>query len=141
MTVASVFGDLGYRASATGYSNDGGGDVILEDGSGARIGVQVKRQKGFVEVEQIRAFLGALMLGGYTRGVYVSASRFSRGARKAARLSTQTVMPIELVDAGRFFDMLGYVQLRHRPRPGDCNITRARPLKFYGHDYHHLNTL
>ncbi|QSI31263.1 hypothetical protein GNX71_17435 [Variovorax sp. RKNM96] len=141
LTVASVFGDLGYRASATGYSNDGGVDVILEDGSDARIGVQVKRRKGAVEVEQIRAFLGALMLGGYTRGVYVSASRFSRGARKAARLSTQTVMPIELVDAGRFFDMLDYVQLKHRPRPQDCNITRARPLKFYGHDYYHLNTL
>lgn len=141
LTVASVFSDLGYLAYVTGYSNDGGVDVILENGSGARIGVQVKRRRDAVEVDQIRAFLGALVLGGYTRGVYVSASRFSRGAREAAHRSTQTVMPIELVDAGRFFDMLGYAQLKHRPRPEDCSITRARPLTFHGHDYYHLNTL
>jgi len=141
LTVASVFGDLGYQAYATAYSNDGGVDVILEDGSGARVGVQVKRRRDAVNVEQIRAFLGALMLGGYTRGAYVSASRFRRGAREAAQRSTQAVMPIELVDANRFFDMLGYAQLKHRPGPEDCNITRARPLTFHGHDYYHLNTL
>lgn len=54
LTVASVFGDLGYVAQATGYSNDGGVDVILQDGSGTRIGVQVKRTRDTVEVEQIR---------------------------------------------------------------------------------------
>ena len=53
LTVTSVFGDLGYRAYATAYSNDGGVDVILEDGSGERIGVQVKRRRDAVEVEQI----------------------------------------------------------------------------------------
>lgn len=63
LTVASVFGDLGYQAYATAYSNDGGVDVILEDDSGARIGVQVKRRREAVEVEQIRAFVGALVLG------------------------------------------------------------------------------
>lgn len=141
LTVASVFRDLGYSAYATAYSNDGGVDVILEDGSGARIGVQVKRQKGAVEVEQIRAFLGGLMLGGHSRGVYVSASRFSRGARKAAQHSAQAAVPIELVDADRFFDMLGYAQLMHSPTPEDCSITRARPLKFHGHGCYHLNTL
>lgn len=141
LTVASVFGDLGYRAYATAYSNDGGIDVILEDGSGARIGVQVKRRRDIVEVEQIRAFLGALVLGGYTRGVYVSASRFSRGAREAAHRSTRTVMPIELVDADRFFDMLGYAQLKHPPGLEDCNITRARPLAFHRHSFYHLNAL
>jgi len=141
LTVASVFGDLGYSAFATAYSNDGGVDVVLVDGSGARVGVQVKRQRRTVEVEQIRAFLGALVLGGYTRGVYVSASRFSRGALKAAQCCAHTAVPIELVDAVRFFDMLGYAQLKHRPRPEDCHITRARPLVFHGYSYTHLNTL
>lgn len=141
LTVASVFSDLGYLAHVTGYSNDGGVDVILEEGSGARIGVQVKRRREAVEVEQVRAFLGALVLGGYTRGVYVSASRFSRGAREAACHSAETVMPIELVDAGRFFDMLGYAQLKHRLRPEDCNITRTKPLTFLGHEHYNLNTL
>lgn len=141
LTVASVLGDFGYSAYATAYSNDGGVDVILEDNSGSRIGVQVKRKKDAVQVEQIRAFLGALVLGGYTRGVYVSTSRFSRGAREAVRHSTQTAIPIELIDAGRFFDMLGYAQLKHPPSPEHCNITRATPLKFHRHSYYHLNTL
>ena len=141
LTVASVFNDLGYKAYATAYSNDGGVDVILEDSSGARIGVQVKRRRNAVEVEQVRAFLGALVLGGYTRGVYVSASRFARGARDVAQRSSQTVMPIELVDAGRFFDMLGYAQLRRRPGPEDCNIVRAIPLKFHGNYHCNLNAL
>lgn len=141
LTVASVFRDLGYRACATAYSNDGGVDVVLEDDSGARIGVQVKRQRRAVEVEQIRAFLGALVLGGYTEGVYVSASRFCRGSREAARRITQTVMPIELVDADGFFNMLGYAQLKHIPGPEDCNISQTRPLPFYKHSYYYLNAL
>lgn len=141
LTAASVFADLGYRARATAYSNDGGVDVVLEDASGMRIGVQVKRKKDAVEVEQIRAFLGALMLGGYTRGVYVSTSGFSRGARAAAKCSAQTATPIELVDAARFFDMLGYAQLKHRPRPEHCNINRTKPQAFHGHGTYHLNTL
>ena len=141
LTVASVFRDLGYVACATAYSNDGGIDVVLEDALGARIGVQVKRQKNAVEVEQIRAFLGALVLGGYARGVYVSTSRFSRGARKAARRSAELALPMELVDAGGFFDMLGYAQMKHRPGPRDCRITRTRPLVFHGRGVYNLNSL
>lgn len=141
LAVAGVFEDLGYRAFATAYASDGGVDVVLEDGSGARIGVQVKRRRDAVEVEQIRAFLGALILGGYARGMYVSASRFTRGAREAARLSTERVMPIELVDADRFFDMLGFAQLKRTPVPEDCNITKSNPLRFYGEGHYHMNSL
>lgn len=141
LTVASVFRDLGYHAEATAYSKDGGIDIVLTDQAGVRIGVQVKRRKDVIEVEQIRSFLGALVLGGFARGVYVSASRFSRGARGAAGLSTQIEMPIELIDANRFFDMLGYAQMFNPPGPEDCHITRAHPLKFHGQGIYHLNTL
>src|SRR6218665_490852 len=135
LTVASVFRDLGYRACATAYSKDGDIDVVLEDSSGSKIGVQVKRRRDAIEVEQIRAFLGVLTLGDYTRGVYVSASRFSRGAREAAQRSTQTVMPIDLVDADRFFDMLCLAQLAHAPSPEDCGITTSSPPKFFRNSY------
>jgi restriction system protein len=107
LTVASVFEDFGYRAQVTAYSNDGGVDVILEDGDGERIGVQVKRQKRSIEVEQVRAFLGALVLGGFTRRVFVSSFRFRRGATGAAQVCSERLIPIDLVDADRFFDMLG----------------------------------
>ncbi|WP_172173395.1 restriction endonuclease [Paraburkholderia elongata] len=141
LTVASVFSDFGYKAAATAYSNDGGIDVVLEDGTGGRIGVQVKRQRRSVEVEQLRAFLGALTLGGFTSGVFVSSSRFCRGAILVAQRSTERIMPIEIVDANRFFDMLGFAQLNHAPGPEDCGITRTDPLKFRCNNYSHLNTL
>jgi restriction system protein len=141
LTVASVFDDLGYKATATAYSNDGGIDVVLEGNSGERIGVQVKRQKNSIEVEQIRAFLGALTLGGFSKGVFVSSSRFSRGATCAAQQSTERVLPIELVNADRFFDMLGCAQLKSAPRPKNCGISRRRPLKFQYHSHYHLNSL
>ncbi|VVE32100.1 hypothetical protein PFI31113_03663 [Pandoraea fibrosis] len=141
LTVASVFRDFGYEAAATAYSNDGGVDVVLHDGSGARIGVQVKRQRRSVEVEQIRAFLGALIMGNFTSGIFVSSSRFRRGAVRAAQRSSEGIIPIELIDANRFLDMLGSVQLSHAPMPDDCGITRAKPLKFHCVNYSHLNTL
>ncbi|WP_442909290.1 restriction endonuclease [Ideonella sp. BN130291] len=132
---------FGYRAEATAYTSDGGIDVVLEDSAGERIGVQVKRQKRSIEVEQIRAFLGALVLGGYARGVFVSSSRFSQASTGAARKSTESVLPIDLVDADRFFDMLGYAQLHRPARLEDCDISRAMPLKFHGHACYNLKTL
>ncbi|GJJ01673.1 hypothetical protein RugamoR64_22110 [Duganella rhizosphaerae] len=141
LTVASVFSDFGRQVVATAYTNDGGIDAVLEDAAGNHVGIQVKRQKNTVEVEQIRAFLGALVLGGYTRGVFVSTSRFSKGAVRAAQQSTETVIPISLVDANRFFDMLRYAQFAHTPGPADCHISRTNPLEFHLQDHYHLNTL
>jgi restriction system protein len=42
-TVASVFGDSGYRTRVTARSGDGGIDVYMDGPSGSLIGVQVKR--------------------------------------------------------------------------------------------------
>ncbi|ELX13774.1 restriction endonuclease [Janthinobacterium sp. HH01] len=141
LTVASVFSDFGRKVVATAYTNDGGIDAVLEDVAGKRVGIQVKRQKNTVEVEQIRAFLGALVLGGYERGVFVSTSRFSKGAVQAAQQSTEIIMPVSLVDADRFFDILRYAQLTHTPSPTDCHISRTNPLKFHFQEHHHLKTL
>ena len=141
LTVASVFRDVGYTATATAYSRDGGIDVVLEKGIDGPIGVQVKRQKGVIEVDQIRAFLGALTLGGYARGVFVSTSRFSEGATKAAALCAQRHVPIDLVDANRFFDMLGYTRIEDTLTPDNCGICPENPLNFYYESYYYLNSL
>lgn len=140
LTVASVFADFGYETSVTAYSNDGGIDVILTSASGERIGVQVKRQKGAVGVEQIRSFLGALMLGGFRRGAFISTSRFSRGAIGAAGKANEMIMPVELVDCETFLDMLGCAQLSSEPTPEQC-LEQAGRLKFRLHACYHLNTL
>lgn len=104
-TVASVFRGLGYSAQAVGRSGDDGIDVILER-AGERIGVQVKRYKNSIQVEQIRALTGALVLGGLTRGIFVTTSTFQRGAPSTAERLARRGYPIELVDAPRFYEML-----------------------------------
>jgi restriction system protein len=71
-TVASVFRDLGYGARVTAYSGDDGIDVILDGQSDTMIGVQVKRYRNSIQVEQIRSLAGALVLGGLTRGIFVT---------------------------------------------------------------------
>ncbi|WP_082742298.1 MULTISPECIES: restriction endonuclease [unclassified Burkholderia] len=140
-TVASVFRDHGYDTTLTTYSRDGGIDIILLENDGKKIGVQVKRLSRSIEVEQIRSFLGALMLGGYARGIFVSSTKFQQGAVDAARASTEQYIPIELVDSASFFDMLGIAQLNKRPDPSLCGIEKSSPLSFDIYSLYHLNTL
>lgn len=140
-TVASVFRDHGYRAAVTAYSKDGGIDVVLDGPNGERIGVQVKRRSRSIEVEQIRAFLGALTLGGYTRGIFVSSSDFQKGAVDAAVRCSAEHVPIELVGAKRFLDMLGVAQLSERPDPDQCGFDPDRRPRFVANNHYHLNPL
>jgi hypothetical protein len=63
--VASVFRDLGYHSRVTAYSGDDGIDVVLDGPNGDVVGVQVKRYSNSIEVDQIRALTGALVIGGY----------------------------------------------------------------------------
>jgi restriction system protein len=119
-TVGSVFSDLGYSAVVTGYSGDDGVDVILSDGSQGLVGVQVKRYKNRITVEQIRALAGALVLGGYTRGVFVTTSGFESGAFRTSRRFADRGIPIDLVDARRFLETLRLAQIEsYRGRSKD----------------------
>ncbi|MDN7178580.1 restriction endonuclease [Caballeronia sp. SEWSISQ10-4 2] len=108
-TVASVFRDCGFHARVTSYSGDGGIDVILERGD-ETIGVQVKRYKNAINAEQIRSLAGALLIGGYTKGVFVTTSRYQRGGVRVSELATARGMPIELLDAPRFLGELKIAQ-------------------------------
>jgi len=106
-TVASVFGDLGYTARTTAYTGDGGIDIVLLDQSGNEIGVQVKRWRRSIDVEQIRSLVGALVLKGSTRGIFVTTSSFQKGASSTASVAELMGHPIELIDGARFLDALG----------------------------------
>ena len=140
-TVASVFRDIGFRSEVTAYTNDGGIDVVLYGCDDRKIGVQVKRQRRSIEVEQVRAFLGALTLGGFAHGLFVSTSPFQRGAVHASEQSTRGHIPIELVDPIRFFDMLGIAQLCGEPDPDACGFYQAANHRFVQHGCLHLNSL
>ncbi len=103
--VGSVFDAHGYDSNVTAYQNDGGIDVILSKGD-ENVGVQVKRYKNRIEAEQIRAFAGALLLGEHPSGIFLTTSEFRSGAIAAADGFTARGLPIELVDAERFYDAL-----------------------------------
>jgi hypothetical protein len=104
--VASVFRDLGFEAVVTGYSNDGGLDIILER-DGQRIGVQVKRYKHLIKIEQLRSLAGALVLAGLTRGIFVTTSGFQRGAAATRRRLAGRGYRVEFLNAQRFYEALG----------------------------------
>lgn len=112
-TVASVFRGLGYYSRVTAYSGDGGIDVILEGQDNKEIGVQVKRYRSSICVEQIRSFAGALLIEGYTKGIFITTSHFQSGAGRVAARAALKGIQIELIDADKFFDALKITQLEN----------------------------
>jgi len=110
--VASVYKDIGYRSRVTARSGDGGIDVVLDGPGNSEIGIQVKRYRDKIKVEQIRSFVGALYLKRMLRGIFITTSAFQSGAEDVARLSRARGIPIELVDADKFYQALGIAQRR-----------------------------
>lgn len=108
--VSSVFSDLGYGVKLTSYNHDNGIDILLENGSDC-IGVQVKRTKNKIQVDTIRSFVGALILGGFTKGIFVTTSDFTKGSKVIANLASKSVIPIELWDASNFLEVLQVAQV------------------------------
>jgi restriction system protein len=106
--VGAVFADFGYRVRVTSFSGDEGIDVIILDGAdNATIGIQVKRQRGNVTAEQIRSFVGALLLKGMTTGVYVTSSSYQEGAIRAVYTAhNRCGLAVHLFDAKRFYEAL-----------------------------------
>lgn len=120
--VREVFRDSGFTVVASGRRKDGGIDAVLSMGtSSGCIGVQIKRSRNQIQVAQIRSFLGALMLKGLAAGVFVTTSGFTKGARQAAAASpTAAGVPVELVDASKFFDALHFTT--RAPAPASTMI-------------------
>lgn len=108
--VLKLLGAMGYGGLGehlhTGQSNDKGLDgIITEDKLGLdRIYVQAKRygDGNAVGPEQIRAFLGA-MLGKGDRGVFLTASTFTKGAREAA---TGVPARVVLIDGEELVELM-----------------------------------
>lgn len=118
--VASVLrdhygGDV-LRVTANANAPDGGIDLmIVNDGGLVRRAIQVKRRISHdVEpIEDVRNFIGAMLLSGNDNGVFVTtAARFSRGAAavgKSANLARRK-LNVELIDGERIFRIVGVFQ-------------------------------
>jgi restriction system protein len=141
-TVASVFKNMGYTTLVTAFSGDSGIDVILTDASGNQIGVQVKRSKNAIKIEQIRSFLGALVLGKYTKGIFVTTSRYQAGCAQIVRDASNLGYFIDLFDADKFLEALKISQAKEIGKHQDflnINILPKLQLKFIGENF--LNSL
>lgn len=105
LLAAMGYGGLGQHLH-TGQSNDKGLDgIITEDKLGLdRIYVQAKKygEGNAVTPEQIRGFLGAMM-GRGDRGVFLTASTFTSGAREAA---TGVPARIVLIDGQELVELM-----------------------------------
>lgn len=110
-TVASVFRNIGYNVRITAYHNDGGIDVVLDGKDDKIIGVQVKRYKNSIEVSQIREFAGALIENDITKGIFVTTSKFQKGAYKSVSNFKERGIGIELVNGDQFYDALQIKQI------------------------------
>ena|SRR6266404_5623210 len=73
-------------------------------------GFKVKRYKNSIQVDQIRELAGALVLGGMTRGVFVTTSDFQSGAASTADRLAARGLPIQLINASEFLQVLGVAQ-------------------------------
>ena len=138
--VGSIFQDFGYQVRVTGQrvpgeEGDDGIDVILES-SESTIGIQVRRYKKTrrIEADAIRSLAGALLLGGHTKGIFITTSKFRRGATKTAKRYTAIGRPVELVDADQFFQKLGIAQLKR------VDITVERIYSFILSDGAHIGS-
>lgn len=109
--VAAVFKNGGHRVLTTSYSKDGGIDLfVFESDSTSCTGVQVKRYKNKIGVEQIRSFAGALMVNDLTKGVFVTTSEYTAGSKVEAKVLSSRGLPIELVDSSQFYDKLKLIR-------------------------------
>lgn len=130
--VADVYGDFGYQVICTGYSNDGGIDVILVKDD-LTVGIQVKRSKNKIKLEQLRSLLGALMIKGYKVGMFVCTSDFQRGVYDIAERFS-----IELINGNRFYDQLKEAQIIRNQL---SSIDLSNIKKLYYDDCYPMNSL
>lgn len=110
-----------------GYSKDGGTDLIILNGN-APVAVQVRRRttqgKGEL-VSAIREFLGAGLLSGHQRLMYVTtAETFTSGAQKAAKtaVAKQLVEAFELVSMR---EIRAFLPKMPNQNPWDFAVKRA----------------
>lgn len=119
--VGSVLGDfMDCEVIHTGRTGDGGIDLLLVQGEREYV-VQVKRRgvPGRGEpVSVVREFLGAALLEGHDRGIFVTtATHFTPAARQAATRarSRRLVQKLHLVDRDRFLELLRLVSRKTLP--------------------------
>lgn len=111
-------GDI-LRVSANALSSDGGIDLyVVHDNGAVRRAVQVKRrqERNTESVQEVRNFVGAMLLNGAERGVFVTtASRFTgpAAAIPANVNLSRNRLSLELIDGQKLYELLEFANRRH----------------------------
>ena len=117
--VGAIYSEVfGYRLEFCSYARpDKGIDlIVLDSGSSNKIAIQVKRNKNPIELGQIHQFYGAMVDARLNRGVFVTTSRFRRGARLTAKsLAERSDIEIDLVEGKRLLEFLGIYNTKKKP--------------------------
>ena len=127
--VASVFKDIGYNVNLSAHSTDGGIDIFLSGRENDIIGVQVKRYKQRIGVEQIRSMAGAMVLNKIPKGIFVTTSDFSKQATKTSDDLKGRGYPIELINADRFFNILQEIKGERSAPSGEDFLKKIKSLQ------------
>jgi hypothetical protein len=142
--VGSILSDfMDCEVVHTGRTGDGGIDLLLLDGDTSYV-VQVKRrisQHGET-VSAVREFLGATLLAGYRRGIYVTTATHYTPATvdaAAAAKSRRLLEKLHLIDRDRFLRLLRLVsaktlhpwQAYYRDIEGE-DINNSFRVRFHG---------
>jgi len=102
--VRQLFERMGYQATLTKASHDGGIDIEVHDPTpirGGRFLVQCKRYSGVVGAPYVRDLFGVVQGAGATKGILVTTSHFSADARAFAQGK-----PLELIDRAQLEALL-----------------------------------
>lgn len=94
---------MGLNASVTGYSQDGGVDLIAENPDpvfGGKYVVQCKAQKKTVGEPTVRDLFGTMHAMGANKGILITTSAFTAAARRFAQGK-----PLELIDGDQYREL------------------------------------
>ena len=109
--VGSIFKSSGCHVRLTSRTHDGGLDIFGLDQLDRPFGIQVKRYRKRIGVEQLRHFVGALILHGQAQGVFVTTSHFSKNISQLCRRAEIAGIKLDCADGDKLFEMIKVAQI------------------------------
>jgi len=95
-----IFEQMGYNATLTSATGDGGVDIILHDIDG-KIYVECKKYNGTVSSHELKKFLGTLTHDEIEKGIFVTTGTYSEKAKQIAEKRN-----IELLDGQELVSLI-----------------------------------
>lgn len=95
--MAKLYEKLGYVATVTKASGDGGVDIILKKNN-EHIAVQCKHHNNPVGPNDVRALMGVVAAQNFAYGIFVSLNGFTQSVRSEVQKSLVTVQLVSLPD-------------------------------------------